>query len=228
MKGAAAAVRVATERILPARSVFEAMLAEEMAGGARLAEAAAAACDRWPGTDRAALIGQLNEQIAALGACLADFVTEARPLADPSPVLSGLVRLYDGALAELGEVTPLLLCTEVIEASFSGSEPRPDQEIRLVQFTAKGAVTLDELARATPDDKLAGVELAHFGAFLKRSWRANDWMWGRLDAAERLVRLVDGILGNPMAKAGTLVGHARAIQAEIVRQELPVVVARDR
>ena len=45
-------------------------------------------------------------------------------------------------------------------------------------------------------DKLAGVELAHFGAFLKRSWRANDWMWGRLDAAERLVTLLDVIFGH--------------------------------
>ena len=224
IKGAAAAVRVAAERILPARSVFEALLAEEMAGGAGLADAVVRACDRWPGPDRAALVAQLNDQLTALGACLTDFVTQARPIADSSPTLAGLVKLYDGALEQAGGVTPLLLCTEVIEASFAGSEPRPDQEIRLVQFTAKGPVTLDELARATPDDKLAGVELAHFGAFLKRSWRANDWMWGRLDGAERLVRLVDGILGNPMAKAGTLVGHARAVQAEIVRQELPVVV----
>jgi hypothetical protein len=27
----------------------------------------------------------------------------------------------------------------------------------------------------------------HFGAFYKASWRANDWMWGRLDGADRLV-----------------------------------------
>lgn len=35
--------------------------------------------------------------------------------------------------------------------------------------------------------KLAGVALHHFGAFLDRTWRQNDIMWGRLDGAERLI-----------------------------------------
>ncbi len=224
IKDAAGRVRAIAERISPPHGTFEGLLAEEMAHVVPLAEAIARARQRWPGEDREARVAALNEQLTALGACLTDFVTHARPLGGPSLVLAGLVNLYDGAIAAAGDVTPLLLCTEVIEASFAGSEPRPDQEIRLVQFTSNGAVALDELARSTPDDKLAGVELAHFGAFLKRSWRANDWMWGRLDAAERLVGLVDSVLGDPMARAGTLLGHARAVQAEIVRQELPVVV----
>jgi patatin-related protein len=42
----------------------------------------------------------------------------------------------------------------------------------------------------TPDDKAAGMELARFGGFLKRSWRMNDWLWGRLDAAVVLCRTV--------------------------------------
>ncbi len=36
-------------------------------------------------------------------------------------------------------------------------------------------------------DKVAGIQLGHFGAFFKESWRANDWMWGRLDGAGQLV-----------------------------------------
>ncbi|MGH3420474.1 MAG: DUF3376 domain-containing protein, partial [Streptosporangiaceae bacterium] len=35
--------------------------------------------------------------------------------------------------------------------------------------------------------KLTGLQLHHFGAFYKYSWRANDWMWGRLDGAGWLV-----------------------------------------
>ncbi len=35
--------------------------------------------------------------------------------------------------------------------------------------------------------KLAGVALHNFGAFLDRTWRQNDIMWGRLDGAERLI-----------------------------------------
>ena len=40
------------------------------------------------------------------------------------------------------------------------------------------------------DDKLAGMSLNRFGAFLKRSWRANDWIWGRLDAIKLLMQLL--------------------------------------
>lgn len=38
--------------------------------------------------------------------------------------------------------------------------------------------------------KLTGMGLMHFAAFLKPSWRANDWMWGRLDGAYHLCRLL--------------------------------------
>ena len=40
----------------------------------------------------------------------------------------------------------------------------------------------------SPTTKLAGMKLNHFGGFLKRSWRANDWLWGRLDGIEHLMR----------------------------------------
>ncbi|GGM42759.1 hypothetical protein GCM10012275_12110 [Longimycelium tulufanense] len=42
----------------------------------------------------------------------------------------------------------------------------------------------------TPRDKLRGVDLDGFGAFLSAKWRANDWMWGRLDATASLVALL--------------------------------------
>lgn len=42
----------------------------------------------------------------------------------------------------------------------------------------------------SPDEKLAGMKLNHFGGFLKRSWRANDWLWGRLDGVEHLLRAI--------------------------------------
>ncbi|MFT3854052.1 MAG: DUF3376 domain-containing protein [Ilumatobacteraceae bacterium] len=38
-------------------------------------------------------------------------------------------------------------------------------------------------------DKLAGASLGNFSAFISERWRANDWMWGRLDAAKSLVDL---------------------------------------
>ncbi|MGH9264546.1 MAG: DUF3376 domain-containing protein [Acidimicrobiales bacterium] len=38
--------------------------------------------------------------------------------------------------------------------------------------------------------KLAGNELANFSAFLLAHWRANDWLWGRLDAVPTMVDLL--------------------------------------
>ncbi len=37
-----------------------------------------------------------------------------------------------------------------------------------------------------PQDKLAGRRLSHFSGFLKKSWRSNDILWGRLDGARQL------------------------------------------
>jgi hypothetical protein len=41
-----------------------------------------------------------------------------------------------------------------------------------------------------PSVKLAGNELGNFSAFFDPNWRANDWMWGRLDAASGLVDIL--------------------------------------
>jgi patatin-related protein len=40
--------------------------------------------------------------------------------------------------------------------------------------------------------KLEGVKSGHFGAFFSRKARENDYLWGRLDAAEWIVRLLFG------------------------------------
>jgi patatin-related protein len=42
-----------------------------------------------------------------------------------------------------------------------------------------------------PEEKLQGVALHHFGAFFKRSAREHDYVWGRLDAVEQLLGLLD-------------------------------------
>lgn len=50
---------------------------------------------------------------------------------------------------------------------------------------------LEEVAgRIDPRDKLSGNSLANFSAFLSRRFRANDWMWGRMDAAAGLVDIL--------------------------------------
>jgi hypothetical protein len=44
--------------------------------------------------------------------------------------------------------------------------------------------------KPNPRGKLRGVAVMHFGAFFKRAWRENDYLWGRLDGAERLLWLL--------------------------------------
>jgi patatin-related protein len=56
--------------------------------------------------------------------------------------------------------------------------------------TLRDAGTDEELTDLTPDRKLAGNTLKNFAAFAKEEWRANDWMWGRLDATATLVDLL--------------------------------------
>jgi patatin-related protein len=72
----------------------------------------------------------------------------------------------------------------------------------LIYDTDVGTPELISVIRVSPDDatrlfdqgqnpgyqKLAGVSLGHFGAFLDRSFRTNDILWGRLDGAERIIR----------------------------------------
>jgi patatin-related protein len=54
---------------------------------------------------------------------------------------------------------------------------------------------LDATLLGSPDPdkpKLAGMAVMHFGAFFKRDGRENDYLWGRLDGAERLIGLLLG------------------------------------
>jgi patatin-related protein len=76
----------------------------------------------------------------------------------------------------------------------------PTAPIDFVQLSAN--IAQDFARDFTSDDKLAGMSLNRFGAFLKRSWRANDWIWGRLDAVKILMlilltpEMIRGFAGN--------------------------------
>jgi patatin-related protein len=66
-------------------------------------------------------------------------------------------------------------------------------EVRLLRISP--APTVDENNKgivgfkpdAGADEKLAGKKLGHFAGFLKRSWRSNDILWGRLDGLRHIV-----------------------------------------
>jgi hypothetical protein len=85
-------------------------------------------------------------------------------------------------------------------------------------FTGVGELRHIQVIRFSPNDarslsdkgakKLAGSELGHFGAFFSRPGREKDYVWGRLDGAERVMRLLEA---EP--------GEARPVQEAIVAEE---------
>ena len=48
--------------------------------------------------------------------------------------------------------------------------------------------------------KLEGIGLGHFAAFFKRSYRENDYLWGRLDAAEQIIGMLTEDSSSPYCK----------------------------
>jgi patatin-related protein len=58
--------------------------------------------------------------------------------------------------------------------------------VEVIRVSPEDATSLrDEVA--TGRRKLGGIALGHFGGFFRKDWRENDILWGRLDAAERII-----------------------------------------
>jgi predicted acylesterase/phospholipase RssA len=57
--------------------------------------------------------------------------------------------------------------------------------IRTVRISPRDAQ--EGLSHRPLEKKVTGVNVGHFGAFFKRSWRSNDILWGRLDGACELI-----------------------------------------
>jgi patatin-related protein len=89
------------------------------------------------------------------------------------------------------------LCIEVVRRSFaSDRDMEPAEQLHMVQLTPLAPVRiftdtpLRKTGPASGTKKLTGLNWANFSAFYRSSWRANDFMWGRLDAASRIVDLL--------------------------------------
>jgi hypothetical protein len=74
------------------------------------------------------------------------------------------------------------------EATYALHEllPGENEDIQVHRISPRDATALvDERTDGIP--KLAGAQVHHFGAFFAADWRRNDILWGRLDAAERII-----------------------------------------
>ncbi|MFI6100115.1 patatin-like protein [Lentzea sp. NPDC051213] len=111
-----------------------------------------------------------------------------------------------------------------------------DTPVELVQVSLQ---TRNAFAKQsiTADDKAGGASLSRFSGFLKRSWRVNDWIWGRLDGATMLCRVLFDprrlrrmdLLGRPEGDQRTPEQRAAAVVDKVIEEmfgpELPVQVA---
>ena len=88
--------------------------------------------------------------------------------------------------------------------------------IRTTRFSPADVETLD------PEHKLKGLRLGHFGGFFDRRWRKEDYLWGRLTAAEQVVRLLASLnqrdeSGEPASPA--IQSAIRAALREVFAEE---------
>ncbi|WP_328418412.1 patatin-like protein [Micromonospora sp. NBC_00389] len=71
-----------------------------------------------------------------------------------------------------------MLRLDVVQLAFTSASQEPEQEVELAKVSS------------LHPDQLTGIQLHHFGAFYRGSWRLNDWLHGRIDAVEQLVRIL--------------------------------------
>ena len=123
----------------------------------------------------------LAEPTAALGSRIEQVSTAAEHLQTYAEYLAGAADDQARALR--------LFALYAAHRAMLPTDAPVDQPVELIQLSSDTRTLLD-LDRSTAGSKLTGVQLNHFGAFFKRSWRANDWMWGRLDGAGWLVHVL--------------------------------------
>ncbi len=161
---------------------------------------------------------QRGGSVAAALAKLADRAAEARRrvyacVTAATNIVLGVSELLDPALAASlfgaarspdHDFIRRALAIEVVRRTFAPpDEVEPAQVPDFVQLTPvvpirilssgplrRWAREFGEVRADSPNTKLTGIILGHFGGFYRYSWRANDFMWGRLDAATRIVDML--------------------------------------
>ncbi|GAC1575190.1 MAG: hypothetical protein NVS3B27_20650 [Novosphingobium sp.] len=168
---------------------------------------------------RAQALYQARETTAALGASFVAIA--ARACQDPDAVLAAIAErraltaidlTVDAMLVEALVVMDKVLRRRVLLA-YLGFPFFDVATLPLLQgdgLTANGGefdpVKID---RISPDDApsirpggtfacLRGVEFFNFGAFFSRAYRENDYLWGRLHGAERVIDLIASTVEEPL------------------------------
>ncbi len=115
--------------------------------------------------------------------------------------LTGIDRRLDECMASYAASCPqALLARELIIAylgfayydvlTYPMAQSRDLDALEEIKVDRIAVDDANSLRRGGARDILKGVELGNFGAFFSRRFRENDYLWGRLTAAERLIDIV--------------------------------------
>ncbi len=75
-------------------------------------------------------------------------------------------------------------------AAESVASDQPIEFVRIAGNVSSPASDAFEKLAPPGQQKIAGLQLHHLGAFFARDWRTNDWWWGRLDSVRALLDVV--------------------------------------
>ncbi|WP_194744206.1 patatin-like protein [Thermaurantiacus tibetensis] len=203
------------------RRALEALKAAAYAADATYAAPAAAArlSDGTRAAARALLAGDFAAAAPALEGLAADLALEALDRAADSALLQ--------ALAAPGLPGPV---RRAVVRDWLGYPFYDSVLLPLLGDGNPDSLDAIKVDRISPDDmallsargvapELMGWRLNAFGAFFSRAWRENDYLWGRLNAAERLVDiLLSAVPGDHPARAAADGWKARLFRAIVAAE----------
>ncbi|MEW6058899.1 MAG: patatin-like protein [Actinomycetota bacterium] len=177
-------------------SMLEAQSSPPAAGRDALSKWAEQTFKEWPlgstspaeiAVDTASILVKADGPLRALIGPARSDPQASQPMKEEAGTLESMLDALGSASGQ-GECLHRLLALHVLETVLLPFDRVQEQIVELIQISGE---TPNYLGGPTEiREKLAGIQLGHFGAFFKRSWRANDWMWGRLDAANRLTQVL--------------------------------------
>jgi hypothetical protein len=154
-----------------------------------------------PGEIALNIARELTTAAPALASIAPETLAESTPTQKKVPWLVGqLVPDTETPEATLRR----LLAQAVVQSVAAAGRSELDQVVELLEMSSTVPNGFDP--RVQGSQKLAGIQLGHFGAFYKRSWRANDWMWGRMDGTARLIQMI--LSPARLAQVGLSAGEA--------------------
>lgn len=141
----------------------------------------------------------------ARGALWAEFVTETETW--PMDIRCDLAARYLGFPLWDGLIFPTIALSQLPQFT----------PIQVAQFSPLRATAL------TPPDpagKLKGRAFHHFSGFFDEQWRQNDYLWGRLDTAELILRELESVYGEAVRDAGESTPFTGNLLRDVLRAVL--------